>query len=252
MSGSTPPGPVSGAFFNPQSRAPTPAYLSGLYAFLHQHTHGRTLLKYVSEYDIAWPVWAAAREDIRTLPNAQQYIKALVDWASGGPSAPVSEARTGVIALPLLLILQIGQYFRYLDHNRLSHAEFLAQTGEAGGIQGCCGGEPPALSIALAKDEAQVVENAAVFLRILLGVGAYIEAVDDWTSSEPTILAVRLKHEKQKGELMQKFPGVSDSIFIPYNVILTSVDLCVCHHGTQIAQLCGKCGRHCTFVRLLQ
>lgn len=251
MAGSTPPVPVSGAFFNPQSRAPTPAYLNGLYAFLHQHPHGKILLKYVSEYDVAWPVWAAAREDIRTLPNAEKYIRALVDWAKGGPSAPVSDARTGVIALPLLLILQIGQYFRYLDENHLSHAEFLQQTGEAGGIQGCCGGEPPALSIALAKDEAQVVENSAVFLRILLGVGAYIEAADDWTSSEPTIFAVRLKYEKQKDELMAKFPGVSEHVPI-FLIRLTLIDIRICHYRAQIAQFCRKCSSDCTSVQLRQ
>lgn len=127
-----------------------------------------------------------------------------------GPTAGpphLSEARTGVIALPLLTILQLGQYFRYLEFNNLSHAQFITQVRDAGGIQGCCGGEPPALSIACAKDEAQVVENAAVLLRVLLGVGAYIEAVDDWTSSGPTIIAIRLKHEGQGDELMQKFPG---------------------------------------------
>lgn len=199
---------VSGAFFNPQSRAPTPEYLNGLQAFLQQHPHGKTLLQHVASLGSVWPVWASIREDIRTLPNAEHYVNLLVSWAKGGPSDPVSEARTGVIALPLLLILQLGQYFRYLEHTGLSHAEFIEQAGGAGGIQGCCGGEPPALSVALAKDEAQVVENAAVFLRILVGVGSYIEAVDDWTSSEPTIIAIRLKHEGQGEELMQKFPGV--------------------------------------------
>ncbi|KAF2792078.1 BcPKS16, polyketide synthase [Melanomma pulvis-pyrius CBS 109.77] len=199
---------VSAAFFNPQSRAPTPDYLSNLYVFLCHHPHGRVLLQHVADLHSTWPVWASAREDVRTLPNAEHYVSLLVDWAKGGPSTPVSEARTGVIALPLLLILQLGQYFRYLEHHSLSHADFIDQTRQAGGIQGCCGGEPPALSIACAENEAHVVENAAVLLRILLGFGAYIEALDDWTSSEPTVLAVRLKHEAQREELLYKFPRV--------------------------------------------
>ncbi|KAF2816384.1 BcPKS16, polyketide synthase [Mytilinidion resinicola] len=198
---------ISAAFFNPQSRAPTPEYLSGLYSFLSHHPHGKTLLSHVATLGTIWPIWAAAREEVRTLPNGLPYLNVLVDWAKGGPSAPVSEARSGVVALPLLTILQLGQYFRYLEFNGLSHAQFISQTRDAGGIQGCCGGEPPALSIALAKDEAQVVENAAVFLRLLVGVGAYIEAMDDWTSSEPTIIAIRLKHEGMGDELMRKFPG---------------------------------------------
>jgi hypothetical protein len=199
---------ISAAFFNPQSRAPTPEYLSGLQSYLNQHVHGRELFRHVATLGSVWPVWAAARDDIRNLPNAQRYVNVLVDWARGGPSTPVSEARSGIIALPLLLILQVGQYFCYIESIGISHAEFIRQVRDAGGIQGCCGGEPPALSIACAKNEAQVVENAAVFLRILLGVGSYIEALDDWTSSEPTILAIRLKYEGQAEELMQQFPGV--------------------------------------------
>lgn len=200
--------PVSAAFFNPQSRAPSASYLRGLHAFLSQHPHGKTLLEHVATLEAVWPIFASVRDDVRKLPNAQNILSFLIEWAKGGPSEPVSEARSGIIALPLLLILQIGQYFRYLEFHGLTHVDFLDQVRHGGGIQGCCGGEPPALSIAYATNEAHVVENAAVFLRILVGVGSYIEALDDWTTSEPTILAVRLKHEKQGEELTRLFPGV--------------------------------------------
>jgi hypothetical protein len=233
---------VSAAFFNPQSRAPTPAYLSGLQSFLLQNVHGKALLRHVATLGSVWPIWAAAREDVANLPNAEQYVNLLVDWANGGPSTPVSEARTGIIALPLLLILQLGQYFRYLEFHSLSHAQFITQVLDGGGIQGCCGGEPPALSIACAKDEAHAVENAAVLLRVLLGVGAYIEALDDWTSSEPTILALRLKYEGQGDELMRQFPGVGAKYLTEKkqaNVLYE--DLHFCYHRAQVAQFRGKC-----------
>lgn len=200
---------ASAAFFNPQSRAPNPPDLDALYTFLHQHPHGRTLLRHVASLTNVLPVFGALREDVRNLPNADHYAGLLANWANGGPSAPVSEARTGIIALPLLLILQLGEYLRYLDFHGISHADFIAQVGVAGGIQGCCGGEPPALSIACAKDEAQIMDNAAVLLRIVMGVGAYIEALDDWTSNESTILAIRLKYEGQEKELMEMFPHVN-------------------------------------------
>ena len=203
--------PISAAFFNPQSRAPDTDYLCQLQAFLLRHPHGSNLLHHVTTLDTVWPIFTASRKEVRELPNAEHYVSLLIDWAKGGSSAPISEARTGVIALPLLLILQIGQYFAFLDSRKLSHAEFLDQVRDAGGIQGCCGGEPPALSIACARDEAQVVENAAIFLRIAMGVGLYIEALDDWTTSEPTIIAIRLKYAEQKNELLQLFPGVSYS-----------------------------------------
>ncbi|KAL3250624.1 hypothetical protein ABHI18_011097 [Aspergillus niger] len=197
---------ASAAFFNPQSRAPSPNDLSALYIFLSQHPQGKVLLHHVASLTDVLPVFGIHREDVRNVPNAEHYVHLLADWANGGPSAPVSEARTGIIALPLLLILQLGEYLRYLDFHSISHADFIAQVRNAGGIQGCCGGEPPALSIACAKDEGQIMDNAAVFLRIVMGVGAYIEALDDWNSSESTILAVRLKHEDQAAELTRLFP----------------------------------------------
>jgi hypothetical protein len=200
---------VSAAFFNPQSRAPDPIYLSKLQYFLLHNEHGKTLLQHVATLGNVWPVFAAVRDDIRNLPRAQYYLGLLVNWANGGPSEPVSEAMIGVVALPLLLIIQVGQYFRYLEFHGLSHAQFINHVRHTGGIQGCCGGEPPALSIACAKNEGEVVDNAAVLLRVLVGVGAYIEALDDWTTSGPTILAVRLKYEGQGDELMRLFPGVS-------------------------------------------
>ncbi|GLA58211.1 type I Iterative Polyketide synthase (PKS) [Aspergillus tubingensis] len=197
---------ASAAFFNPQSRAPDPADLSALYIFLSKHPHGKTLLHHVASLTDVLHLFADHREDVRNLPNAENYVRLLIDWANGGPSAPVSEARTGIIALPLLLILQLGEYLRYLDFHGISHADFIAQIQKGGGIHGCCAGEPPALSIACAKDEGQIMDNAAVFLRIMVGMGAYIEALDDWTTSESNILAVRLKYEGQEEEFTKMFP----------------------------------------------
>ncbi|KAL8704355.1 MAG: hypothetical protein Q9201_002480 [Fulgogasparrea decipioides] len=229
---------ISAAFFNPQSRAPEPDYLNQLQTFLLHHTHGRNLLYHVSTLGSVWPVFAAAQKKVRDLPNAARYVDLLVDWAKGGPSGPISEARTGIIALPLLLILQIGQYFAFLDSQNLSHAQFLEQVRDGGGIQGCCGGEPPALSIAYAKDEFQVVENAAIFLRIVLGVGAYIEALDDWTTSDPTIIAIRLKYAEQKDELLQLFPETYVS------AITEPRSLSFVGSATAIAQLYDFANKH--------
>ncbi|RAH61359.1 ketoacyl-synt-domain-containing protein [Aspergillus piperis CBS 112811] len=206
MTAATDPIQALAAFFNPQSRAPNPDDLSALYIFLSQHPHGRILLHHVSSLTDLLHLFAVHREDVRNLPNAENYVRLLVDWANGGPSAPISEARTGIIALPLLLILQLGEYFRYLDFHGISHADFIAQVQKAGGIHGCCGGEPPALSIACAKDEGQIMDNAAVLLRVMMRMGAYIEALDDWTTSESNILAVRLKYEGQEEESTKLFP----------------------------------------------
>jgi hypothetical protein len=203
--------PVSAAFFCPQSRAPPASYLDALYHFLSHNALGSQFLHHISTLDDLWPILSQAREDIRDLPNARNYIGVLVDWAKGGPSTPISEASSGVIALPAVFIVQLGQYLRYLDYHNISHANFIAQLKDVGGVHGYCGGAAAALSVACAADETQLLDHAAVLLRLFLGIGCCIEAVDDWTTSEPTVIACRLKFPGQGEELCSKFPGVSNT-----------------------------------------
>ncbi|PHH89660.1 hypothetical protein CDD83_5578 [Cordyceps sp. RAO-2017] len=200
----------STAFFCPQSRAPDEDYLAGLHAFLSSTQHGRHLLEHVAALrtDRIWDIFAGARTDVRALRQGPRYVDMLRDWALDGISGPLAAARSGIVALPLLVILQVGQYLRYLDFHRLSHHDFLAAVrAGGGGLQGYCGGLPSAVAVACAADESQVVEHAAVAIRILLGVGAYGEAADDSDESGSTTLALRLKYEGQADHLTRRFPG---------------------------------------------
>jgi len=138
------PGSVSAAFFCPQARAPDEHYLAGLHSFLSQDKHGRTLLEEIVNLktDRVWEIFAAARDDVAALRQGSEYVNILRDWAAEGTSGPLAAARSGIVALPLLLILQTTQYLRYLAHHGLSHRDFLAGVSEAGGLQGYCGGLP--------------------------------------------------------------------------------------------------------------
>ncbi|KAK0716599.1 BcPKS16, polyketide synthase [Apiosordaria backusii] len=203
--------PLSAAFLCPQARAPDEHYLAGLHSFLNHNRHGQALLQCVSSLkgDGTWEIFAAQRQDVRGLSHGPEYINLLHDWATTGTSEGLAKIRSGIIALPLLTILQIGQYLRYLDFHRLSHQDFLREVGHAGGgIQGYCGGLPAAIAIACARDEADVVEYTATILRVLIGIGAYAEAADESNSEDGcTTLALRLKHEGQGEELVNSFPG---------------------------------------------
>nr|P9WET2.1 RecName: Full=Non-reducing polyketide synthase Preu6; Short=NR-PKS Preu6; AltName: Full=Lecanoric acid synthase [Preussia isomera]UNY67719.1 polyketide synthase Preu6 [Preussia isomera] len=206
MSNSTRDYPISAAFFCPQSRAPPAEYLHALYSFLSQNTLGKAFLRHIASLDEVWPIFSEARDDILRLPDARQNINVLVDWAKGGSSTPIAEARSGVIALPSVFIVQLGQYFRYLEANRLSHGDFIGQLKDIGGVHGYCGGAAAALSVACAADETQLIDHAAVLLRLFVGIGCCIEAVDDWTTTESTVIACRLKYEGQGDELCSRFP----------------------------------------------
>ncbi|KAI0123143.1 hypothetical protein BJ170DRAFT_599114 [Xylariales sp. AK1849] len=128
-------------------------------------------------------------------------------WAANGVSGPLTAIRSGVVALPVLVILQVGQYLRYFSYHKLSHQALLASIRDAGGFQGFCGGLASAIAIACAIDEAEVVQYTAIVVRFMVGVGVYIEAADDTRGTGCTTLALRLKCEGQGEELTQCFPG---------------------------------------------
>jgi hypothetical protein len=203
--------PISAAFFCPRARRPRHDYVTKLRSFLDQRPYAYELLDHVSRLHDARPLFAEARSDIRNLLNSQQNLNLLVAWSKGGPVGPVCDTSAGLVALPLLLVLQLGQYLRYLDVHNMSHEVFLRHVQHAGGIHGFCGGAAAALCIACAKDEAEVIENAAVFLPVMMGLGAAMDAAGDWEPDAPTTIAVRLRYEGQGEELLGQFPGVSKS-----------------------------------------
>lgn len=237
--------PVSAAFFCPQSKAPPADYLDALYHFLSHNPLGTAFLGHIAALDELWPVFSSAREDVRLLPNARENIHILVDWANGGSSTPISKASSGVVALPAVFIVQLGQYLRYLDFHAISHADFINQLKDVGGIHGYCGGAAAALAVACAADETQLIEHAGILLRLFLGIGCCIEAVDDWTTSESTVLACRIKYEGQGKDLCSRFPGVRSYGFPLQHRTNMILDICISHHRTQIHQYYRKRSNPC-------
>lgn len=235
---------LSAAFFCPQSRAPDEEYLAVLHSFLRQNQYGQILLQEVLDLESIWSIFENARDDVRALSQGRVYIDILRGWAANGESYSLSEVRSGIIALPLLIILQIGQYLRYLEFSGLAHQDFLAEI-RYGGAQGYCGGLPSAIALACARDETEVVVNAGIAMRISLGIGAYSQAADEGNGTGTTTLALRLKYEGQGDELARLFPGVctyfQKHIATKRKMILTSsafLDSCfsyyrpkVCQHG---------------------
>jgi acyl transferase domain-containing protein/acyl carrier protein/SAM-dependent methyltransferase len=200
---------VSAAFFCPRTRPPPDRYVDEMRIFLRQNRYGASLLAHVSDLESTWALLSDSRNDIASIPEGDYLTQVLVDWSSDGPSNSVCSAKSSIIALPLLMILQLGQYFRYLEAYGVRHAEFLQQVRQNGGIHGYCGGCAAVLAIACAENEEEVVRLAGVLLRVVLGIGAAMEAADHQASQHSATIAVRLKNEEQGEVLTRKFPGVS-------------------------------------------
>ncbi|PSN66430.1 ketoacyl-synt-domain-containing protein [Corynespora cassiicola Philippines] len=194
------------AVFCPQSKATSKEYLGELQRYMKQHEKLHRLGEEVKQLRTTWDIIAARREDIAALPQGPRYLKALHDWIDVGASEAVANAMSGILSLPLLLVIQTCQYFQYLQLAELTHEEFLAGL-KVGGAQGYCGGLLPALAIACAKNEDEVITMASVAMRIALVLGSYGELGDDENIPGPTTIVVRLRREGQGDDLVRGFPG---------------------------------------------
>ncbi|KAA8615013.1 polyketide synthase [Pyrenophora tritici-repentis] len=197
---------ASVAIFCPQSKAPDEAYLDQLRTFFVNHSQLRKLADAVQRLDETWNILAARRPDIAALHQGPKYLRALHNWVETGASKPVANAMSGILSLPLLVVIQTCQYFQYLRLAGLTHAEFLHGL-KTGGAQGYCGGLLPAIAVACAKDEEEVVSMAGIAMRIALAVGAYGELGDDENLPGPTTIVLRLRHEGQGEDIARKFAG---------------------------------------------
>ncbi|MCJ1359582.1 MAG: hypothetical protein MMC33_009584 [Icmadophila ericetorum] len=198
---------ASVAVFCPQSKAPQESYLNQLHAFLSRTEHLKPFLQDIVNLKDFWSTFADERKDIAALSQGPRYMQYLSDWITTGKSSNIANHMSGIISLPLLVIIQIGQYFQYLEHHALRHSELLARLRKGGGIQGYCGGLPPAIAIACSKDEAEVAKNAGVAMRIALGIGAYGELGDDESIPGATTIVIRVKRVGQGEEIVGRYPG---------------------------------------------
>ena len=208
--------PPSMAIFCPQSKAPTEDYLNRLHSYLCGNKELQPFVQAINKLSDTWSIFATHRADIAALEQGPRYMQLLSDWITTGESSSISNAMSGILSLPLLTIIQIGQYFEYLESKGMKHIDFVEKVRDGGGLQGYCGGLLPAIAIACSATEEEVVTNASNAMRIALGIGAYGELGDDANETGPTTMVVRLKYEEQGEEIIQRFPGVSVSYIITF------------------------------------
>lgn len=214
----------SAAFFCPQNKPPKPNYLDLIRRYLRSNATlqpFRTAI--LDSLSITWDVLAKTNPGIAGMTQGPRYIQHFHDWIAAIESPSTStemqwtETMSGMISLPLLTIMQIVQYFQYLETRHISHAQFVEEI-RIGGAQGYCGGLLPAAAIAASCNEEEVIKNAGIALRLALAIGAYAELGDDENVPGPTTVVLRTKYSGQAEEMVSKFPGVSYSFTTPLTV----------------------------------
>ena len=118
------------------------------------------------------------------VPGAE-YLGDIHRWIVDGGLFPHHIGKTpNVYALPVTVILQVTQYFRYLSWLGVDDAHRRVIEGvQYGGIQGFCGGFLSAIAVASSEKEADIGAVAAISLRLAASIGAYAD--QDGVFAEP-------------------------------------------------------------------
>lgn len=200
------------AVFCPQSKAPQEEFLNKVRSYMLSNIHLQRLAADSKKLIETWELVAGRRDDIADLHQGPRYMQAISDWLTYGHSGPVSNIMSGILSLPLLVIIQIVQHFQFLELSGMTHSEFLSGLvdGKGGGAQGYCAGLLPAFAIACATDEKCLITAASKAMRIALAIGAYGELGDDKVLDGPTTIVLRLKYAGQGDDIVKGFPGVSE------------------------------------------
>ncbi|KAI4189026.1 MAG: hypothetical protein LQ348_003849 [Seirophora lacunosa] len=195
------------AFFNPQSKAAEVKYLDSLHKYLHSNEHLSGFVTAIQSLPQTWQILALYRPELTISRRGWSAAESLAKWTDTSDSGSIASGTSGSLTLPLLTVIQICQYFQYLDSKILRHSELL-QCVRKGGVHGYCGGLLPAVAVAVSTNEAELVQNASKALRLAFAIGTYGDIGDLDPHSGPTNMVVRLKYAGQGEDLIRNSPGV--------------------------------------------
>lgn len=144
------------------------------------------------------------------IPGAK-LLAELQEWVVG--SGPLPSYNYNTFRLPVTVLLQIAQYFRYLKQlNVASPHRALLESG-TGGVLGFCVGFLSAIAVATSETEAEIAFTAARIFRLAIMIGAYVD--NNQFSTQGTkvgCIAVRWKadevHEQDIFNIISTFPKV--------------------------------------------
>lgn len=199
----------SAAVFGPQSKEPKADYLQLLRAYLCNKEELAPFVQVIRKLPGLWSLYASNNSDLLALSHGPRDLLSLSDWIETGTLDSIAKSISGVLSLPLLLIIQVGQYFQFLQKYRIKHIDLISAVQNGAGVQGYCTGLLMAVAVACSADEKELVQTCCRALRLAVGVGAYSDLAVGRESDAFASIVIRLKHEGQAEEILRDFPRVS-------------------------------------------
>jgi hypothetical protein len=200
--------------FGPQGYSPPADELDYLHSWLQDHAGGIQWVRDIQQMPKIWERYVQHTPELASLDGHFQ-IQCFVEWVNGRRGSPQpatdgdgGKCMSGVIAVPLLVILQLSQYYRFLHLSELSHEQFLRRLcGDDetwGSVQGYCTGFLVAAAIASSMTEDELNANATAAVNLSIGVGAYSDVMNlkHDRSNQANLLTVLLTRSGQEKELL--------------------------------------------------
>jgi malonyl CoA-acyl carrier protein transacylase len=192
--------------FGPQGCRLTDGELSSLQNWLCQT---KTHLQWVRDLEKIPEIWDRYIQHTPELTSlhGQSQIQCFMQWAKGSGSLTTESLTSGLVAVPLLVILQLAQYYHFLELRQSSHKELIDSFGP-GSVQGYCSGFLTAAAIVSSGNAGELDTNATAAIYLAIGIGAYSDLMNQDSKDEANLLTVRLAYSTQEEELLQRFKDV--------------------------------------------
>lgn len=177
-----------------------------LFHVLNAAKHGPELWKSLVDFD----------PTLKHIPGAK-LLAELQEWVAG--DGPLPSHNFNTFRLPVTVLLEIAQYFRYLKQlNVVSPHRVLLEGVKTGGVLGFCVGFLSAIAVATSEIEAEVAFTAAAVFRLAVIIGAYVDNNQfGIQGTKVGCIAVRWKgdevHEQDISSLISTFPRVFPLLF---------------------------------------
>jgi hypothetical protein len=216
--------------FGPQTAAPAGiSLLAKLRCSLQTDVRLRTFSRAIQNLPRTWDHLVASDTSLSDI-EGQVQLGRLSRCLSGSGEVDddFSDLSTlpNIILTPLTLIIHVTGYFHYLKEHGISHQQLLDESRHGGGFQGFCTGLFAAISLSVSYDTEEVVEIAAIALRLAAAVGAYVD-LDSHLASPSGVavsLSIRWKLPQERDRILAVLDEFDDVSIGSYPVLNT---LCI-------------------------
>ena len=164
--------------FGPGTELPSQEVIAELRQELIENPYLSNLRDAVKDLPRFWRTLIDFDPSLSYVPGGK-YLDDLQWWVADAGAFHHSLSNTpNVYALPVSLIIQITQYFRFLNllGKKEKHPHCRVLEGlRAGGIQGFCIGFLSAIAVSTSENEMDITTVAAVSLRLAVCIGVYVD-----------------------------------------------------------------------------